>query len=233
MRRTTSCGDWAISIYDRVYRFCHGLDRAHAAVPPLLRVEVRRSRRRLRLSDGVTIRPGDRVGVLHLDNAAVAALHDHGLRPVAVGLEFRRQMLASMHRLAARARDEGGIVDVVAFSAVTIFYRPLQRLGFEVEAAGLWWPRLTGVYQGRLLATLHPDGWQRLARMPTRRAERLWLSRHQLIARYDGATSPVSAISPRAGDARLREERRGFPEAPVLSTLPAAVAGRLPASCPP
>ncbi len=186
MARATPLGDWAVSVYDHVYRVCHELDSARAAVPPLLCVEVRRCRGLRRLSDGVRVRAGDRIGVLHLNNRAVVQIHGAGRQPIAIGLEFRRGLLRSLRRLAVESEPGRPFAAVTAFTAVTIFHRQLQRLGFEVEPRGLWWPRLTGLYQCRLLAVLHPDGPGRLVRLPTRRAERLWMSRERLVARYGG-----------------------------------------------
>jgi hypothetical protein len=185
-------GDRAIAIYDGVYRRVHGLENARSAVPPLLCVQVRRCRRHLVLWDGVALRPGDLIGNLHLSNDGVAAIHGNGRSPMAVGLEFRRQVQASLRILAARAGTGGAVADVRAFAAVTIFHRPLRRLGFDIEPSGLWWPRLTSAYQRRLLAWLHPDGLTRLTRMATPRAERSWISRERLIALYGALPGPVA-----------------------------------------
>lgn len=183
--------DRAIAVYDRVYRLSHGLESARSAVPPLLCVEVRRCHRDLLLPDSVRLRPRDRVGILHLNNEGVAAIHGNGRSPMAVGLEFRRQMRASLRTLATRV-ETGAFADVRAFAAVTIFHRLLRRLGFEIEPHGLWCPHLTGAYQRRLLAWLHPDGLTRLAHMATRRAERLWISRERLLVSYGGVVRPVA-----------------------------------------
>ena len=94
---------WLVAPYDRVYRFLHNLDSAASEVGPVVRVKVRRSHRTLHLADGTIIRRGDRIGVLHLNNDRVVALHAAGLPSIAVGLEFRRQLLASLDALAAES----------------------------------------------------------------------------------------------------------------------------------
>jgi hypothetical protein len=180
----TSLWSRAISVYDRLYRVCHRLDREQAAVAPVLRVEVRRVLRGIRLSDGIRLRLGDRVGVLHLDNHAVANIHADDLSPLSIGLEFRRQFLESLATLAALAQPGGRFVVVRAFTAVTIFHQGLQRLGFELEPDRLVWAWLTTAYQRRLLALLHPGGASRLQALAARRAERLWISRQRLLALY-------------------------------------------------
>ena len=188
----------AIAVYDRAYRLWYALDRPAAAVPPALRVEIRRSYRTVRLAAGLVICRGDRIGVLHLDNARLAALHGNGRPPIAIGLEFRRLFVASLDALAERARPGQRLAEVPAFMAITIFHHGLQRLGFEPEPDGLTWPRLTAAYQRALLASRHPDGVVRLHRVASARAERLWISRDRLLARYGaGGTSGLARVADR------------------------------------
>ncbi len=174
----------AVEMYDGAYRVLHGLERPSAQVPPVLRLEVRRSVRRLALGDGTVVRLGDRVGVLHLDNRRLATVHARGSTPLAIGLEFRRELLASLRGLAHRARPGGSLADVVAFSATTILHHGLPRIGFERDPVRIAWPRITTGYQLALLATLHPNGWLRAARLNGCRSERLWISRRKLLALY-------------------------------------------------
>jgi hypothetical protein len=175
---------WAVIAYDWLYRLWHGLESPASAVGPVLRLEVRRLRRAHRLPDGTTLASGDRVGVLHLNNEHVAALHLNGSSPLAVGLEFRRRLIASLEALAALADEHGPLADVQAFEATTIFHRGLARLGFLVDADGLRWPRLVATYQRALLASVHPAGALRFQGAEYRRARRLWLTRHALLRRY-------------------------------------------------
>ena len=183
---------WAVLGYDRLYRFVRGLDTAASEVGSAARIAVRRSHRTLQLPGGTTIRSGDRIGVLHLDNAFMAALHAEGLAPIAVGLEFRRQLVSSLHELARLAGPGGRLTDVTAFSATTIFFHQgLTRLGFAPEDRAPAWPRLVAAYQRALLASLHPAGPVRLRRSSYRRARRLWISRENLLARYGVVARPA------------------------------------------
>jgi YkoP domain len=186
---------WLVAPYDRVYRFLHNLDSAASEVGPAVRVEVRRSHRTLRLADRTTIRRGDRIGVLHLNNGRVVALHAAGLPPIAVGLEFRRQLRASLHALARRACPEGGLSDVRAFEATTIlFHQGLRRLGFEPDPVGLAWPGFVTRYQRALLASLRPAGPVRLGGTTYRRAQRLWISREKLLTHYGPSPTPYGVV---------------------------------------
>lgn len=180
---------WAVVAYDRAYRFYHGLDTVEAAVGLALSVEVRRSGVTHRLGDGTVIGRGDRIGILHINNDCTVALHSDGLSPTAIGLEFRRRFLASLGALAGLAGPGGRLADVRAFAATTIFHHGLARLGFELEPAGLAWPRLVAAYQRALLSSLHPAGRGRVRRAAYQDAYRLWISRASLRRRYG---SPVS-----------------------------------------
>jgi hypothetical protein len=171
-----------VTVYDRVYRLWHGLDGSAAEVPPALRVEIHRTYRAVHLADRTLAQRGDRIGVLHLDNTRITAIHDPRLSPMAVGLEFRRLLIESLDTLAVDVRSGGRLAEVSAFMAVTIFHRGLRRLGFEAEPDGLFWPRVTAVYQRALLASLHPDGVLRLDRVVFAPAARLWISRDRLLA---------------------------------------------------
>ena len=173
-------------VWDGIYRFVHGLDRPASEVGPALRVTTRIVRRPWTLPDGTHVGAGDRLGAIHLNNERVSALHVDGLTPLAVGLEFRRQLVASLHALATLAASGQPLADVVAFEAVTIFYQGLMRLGFVAEPEGLCWPRFVAVYQRTLLASLHPAGAVRLKRRTYQEARRLWLSRSTLLQRYSG-----------------------------------------------
>jgi len=189
-RRVRPAWHWALVAYDRAYRLVHGLDRSRAQVGPALCVAVRQGRRARTLPDGTRLAPGIRVGELHLANARLAALHGDGLSPLAVGLEFRRRLLASLAELARLCAPAGPLADVRAFCAVTVFHRGLARLGFAPERDGLVWPGLVAAYQRALLATLHPGGGARLRRPTYGRARRLWITREALLARYGPGAAP-------------------------------------------
>jgi hypothetical protein len=163
-----------------MYRRWHGLDTPPSRIPPLLTISVERAWRPHRLADGTVLRWGDRYGELHLDNAAVVALRQHGLSSLQLGLQFRRELRASLTALARLAGGDERFADLVAFSAITIFHQGLGRLGFEVETDGLVTPRITGAYQQALLLSLGAH------QSPHRsvRARRLWISRRRLRVVY-------------------------------------------------
>lgn len=183
---------WVVVLYDRAYRWVHGLDRPAAQVGAAIRVEIRRTRRARTLADGARLLPGDRVGLLHLNNSRIAAIHVDSRSPLSVGLEFRRQLVVSLHTLATLAADDGPLGDVAAFSATTIFHDGLARLGFAAEPNAPAWPRMVAAYQRALLVSIHPAGALRVSRATYREARRLWLSRRALLARYNRAVNRAS-----------------------------------------
>src|SRR6266446_4453202 len=140
MTARTSRSVWcraAIPAYDWLYRVAHRLNAPVSEVGPVLRVEIRRSRWSLRLSDGTAIRRGDPVGFLHLNNDRVVALHSDGLSPISVGLEFRRRLIDSLLALAELAGTDGRLAQAdravrrrPSPQALTAAPRPTSRTGY-------------------------------------------------------------------------------------------------------
>jgi hypothetical protein len=183
---------WALACYDAVYRARHHLDTPESEIGPCLRIELRPSPWTFRFADGSVVRRGDQIGMLHLNNDVVVALHADGLTPMAIGLQFRRNIFVSLRVLAQRVLHDPRFADVHALCATTILHAHMRRrLSFEVEPGALLSPRLVALYQRTLLTWLHPAGRLRLRGCDFDTAARLWLSRATLIARYGG--EPVEA----------------------------------------
>ncbi|HEV8457032.1 MAG TPA: hypothetical protein VGR44_01935 [Methylomirabilota bacterium] len=197
-----------IELYDRLYRLWHGLDRPGSQVGPAIRLELRRRRRPLELADGTRLAPGDRIGVIHLNNEEVAALHTGASSIRTVGLRFRRLFIASLRELARRAEPGGPLADVQAFAATTIFHHGLGRLGFEPPPTENRTSVLGVFYQRALLACLHPAGSARLGAATYAQARRLWISRRRLIEGFARARSGSRMIGSRRRDGTLRGTRR-------------------------
>ncbi len=94
---------WIVERFDLGYRTLHALDAPAAQVGPALCLELRRSRRNRQLPDGTTVRRGDPIGILHLNNRRILALHHGSPGQRTVGLLFRRRVLALLEVLAALA----------------------------------------------------------------------------------------------------------------------------------
>ena len=217
---------WAIAAYDRAYRFLHGLDGPESEVGPVLRIEVRRSLQRLTLDDGTLVRRGDRIGVLHLNNARVAALRSDGLGPIAVGLTFRRHLLASLAALAEMTMPDGRFASVGTFSAATIFHAGLTRLGFERTRDRLLWAGLVAAYQRALLSSLRRGRPVRLNGPPYQQARRVWISRERLIALYGARQASKDSGGLRDARVTRRTLDRSSPRSPSITPAKSASPSR-------
>jgi hypothetical protein len=147
------------------------------------------------LSDGATVRAGDRVMELHFRREALLPLIQDG-DPRRVGLALLKLGDRDIPRLARALRDDPALRDVRALHALTLFHRGIGRWGFEVRPVDeplaerwfTWWHRL-------LMARDHPQGGahirQHQAKLVTRH---VWASREALIRRYaaDAAPGPPS-----------------------------------------
>jgi hypothetical protein len=141
--------------------------------------------RPLILADGTDIKPGDPIGVIHLNNERASALH--GSRPGArrVGLAARRAFHASLEALAEHARRSSRYRPLKAFTAATIFHRGTERMGFEVRPLSRpLLSRIVAAYERGLLALFHPLGRRRLGRPRFAEAREIWISRDDLLRRY-------------------------------------------------
>ncbi len=183
--------------YDIAYRWLHGLTDPAAAVGPALRVEVRRyGGPAVTLSDGTHIRCGDRIGVLHLNNEHVAALHGGGSESPLGGLRFRRSFVASLGELARRVVETERYAEAEAFMAETILHSGTQRAGFDIlRLRNPLRRRLVTVYERVLLGRYHPPGSRRTARPRFREARAIWISRKELLRRYAPASRVPSDTS--------------------------------------
>src|SRR5262245_57754649 len=121
-RRRTSRLRYPIAMYDRLYRWLHDLDRPEARFGPVVCLKIARSRRDVCLDDGCMVRRGEPIGVIHLNNERIAALHAATPLPGAVGFLFRSQFVASLRELAAHADQAGSLAHVRAFTATTIIH---------------------------------------------------------------------------------------------------------------
>ena len=177
--------------YDFAYRWLHGLTDPASAVGPVLRVRVTRHRGRpLILGDGTSIRRGDPIGDIHLDNERMAALHEGGRRSRWAGLAFRRAFHASLEALAEAVGNAPRYRGVTAFTATTIFHKGTDLMGFEIRPLSRRFAaRLVAAYERSLISRFHPLGRQRPGRFRFGEARQIWISREELIRRYAGERS--------------------------------------------
>jgi peptidoglycan-N-acetylglucosamine deacetylase len=177
--------------YDLAYRWMHGLTDPASLVGPILRVRVTRHRGRpLALGDGTSIRRGDPIGDIHLDNERMTALHGGDRRSRWAGLAFRRAFHASLEALAEQVENNPRYHGVKAFTATTIFHEGTDLMGFEIRPlSSRLGARLVAAYERSLITQFHPLGERRPGRFRFGEARRIWISREELLRRYAGARS--------------------------------------------
>lgn len=114
--------------YDAVYRRLR-----LRAIGPLLQVGCTRYRGPTRVfSDGTTLRPGDRVGSLHFDNARAAALHQAD-KPKLAALRFGRLLRTSLQSLAALALTDPDLRELGVYRSISWLRPHGRQFGFVVE----------------------------------------------------------------------------------------------------
>ncbi len=178
--------------YDKAYRWFHGVEDLPADDGGVVRIGVERYRgRQLTLSDGTSVRAGDPVGTIHFNNEAVAAIHKRTANPIRAGILILRAFEDSLETLAGLVKTCSPYREVKAFTATTIFYHGVERLGFEIfPPRSALFGRVVAAYERSLLARLHPLGASRARRKRFAEVRVIWISRAELYRRYAPKISP-------------------------------------------
>jgi hypothetical protein len=134
----------------------------------------------LTFQDGTVVRPGERVGEIHVDNRRAAALHE-GRKG---GFRYRREVFRALPALARdlRTRPEYQALQVVG--GRSLFWEEARLVGLEhrpLPAFTRWW---LGWWERYLLARYHPAGRQRLAQGNRTELRQVWITRRTLLERY-------------------------------------------------
>jgi MFS family permease len=172
-------------LYERFWRLFHRVHSIPGAPHDLLRVQLGRYHGQpITLPDGTTVRSGDRIGTLHLNNPAVSRVAAEGsalrLLPMLAG-----DLAALARWLASDAAPGGG--ELRAIHGVTLLARGAARLGFTLrERPRTLYTRLDGFFMTGLLALYNPAGLDRLRRGTTygREPVEMWMSRAELARHY-------------------------------------------------
>jgi len=182
----------------------------------IVRLGITRARVGAHLADGTIVRPGDRIGVIHLWNE-----HVPRIPPGGGDLGWARTMLKSVRRslllLAPYLREEPRLQSIDAFGGEFGFvYSPaamrvLTLLGFElfdplpprtlwdrtVDLAMRIWPYL--LRRAFNPESLRDQGFSDLRRRP------IWITRSTILARYgtddDGVAGRISGAASADGSA--------------------------------
>jgi hypothetical protein len=151
----------------------------------LLRVQFTRFHgRAITLADGTSIRSGDRIVELHINNKVMAEVAGQ-----ASSWQLLSMLMGDLRSLARWSRSESFPADIRAFYGYTLLSRGASRLGFTLRSRPhtlrSW---LDGFFMLGLLVLYSPRGRGRLLQGTTygREPVEVWMSRSQLDRRYSG-----------------------------------------------
>jgi hypothetical protein len=161
----------------------------------LIRLQVTRASRGFRLSDGVEVRPGDRLLILHLWNEHLPPIGEAGA-DVAWAVRMIRGFIPSLRAAAGWLAAQPQLSDVRAFGGATALVVPgeqsatarlFERLGFDLfpyrsplgrfsefwENLYTWW--LMWAFNAGTLHSHH---------LLTLRRGEIWMSTHKFLEMY-------------------------------------------------
>ncbi len=147
---------------------------------------IRHRGRRVVLSDGTVVTPGDPVAELHIDNRRAAALHKEETLQGGQGggLRFRREVFRLLPVLARDLATRPEYREINAVCGASLFWEGAPRAGFEHRPFPVftrwwltWWERF-------LMTRYHPAGRRRLAVGQRTELRQIWMSRRTLLERY-------------------------------------------------
>lgn len=204
------------ALLDPAFAVIERIDRRRRAIRPLrpdgvLGVELRRHRGRpIALRDGTTVRPGDRIVDLHLDNRRVTLAWAAGWRAAfATAAADLRACAAWLSTLPPDTRP-------VAIRADGLLIAAAVRMGFEASPPrGGFMGALESWYLRGLLVRWSPAGRGRLDRghEPLRTRE-AWLSTRALLDRFGAPAQGSETTSTNGPSTRPTPTRRSGPNGP-------------------
>ncbi len=199
---------WLIGTIDAMLRRMSGVEEFEKTRDGLLRIEIEHARRDLTLSDGSRIRAGEPVILLHLWNEQLLPFPAKGA-DFAWAVRMRRQILATLHRLALHMREHRRLDGVRAIRmqpalasgrSARALDRALAHAGFEpvIGAAAPRSPFFRFLDNVWLLLLTWAHNPRALRGRPFNRARReYWISRERFLAMH-GSDRGVAASGARA-----------------------------------
>lgn len=131
-------------------------------------------------ADGTELRPGDALGILHFNNARIAALD--AATPNAIGLGFARLLFESLRTLADLCRGDERFRDIKVFQGIG-WLRHGEQVGFinePVPEGGR--KRFLQLHVGLLVWAFAPRKGTAIAASPEPTVN--WLTRDALLKRF-------------------------------------------------
>lgn len=162
----------------------------------------------IELTDGETLRPGDRVAEIHMNNALLYEFGRKSRSTLQLALHLVRSMEKSMPALAAALAARKDALAIKAVLGTTMVNRGVEQFGFTVsDLPKGWFAFMANVYLKVLLSVIHPQGKKRLGeRAEALVPRRIAISMGEVIRRYGAVVEEAKASvsdSSSAADTRL------------------------------
>lgn len=175
----------------------------------LFRLAVRCYRgKAMQLPDGTFIKPGDKVGELHLNNDLLHSLSSDNGSIESLAVRMLRETKRSLPLLASVVHQDPAYQGIKALIGITLIHRGTTRLGFSVYDLSPWIESVVAWYQRWLLFLLHPGGLSHLRRQWHKLVpKKVVISKDDLINRYlpEAANWPDNSnINPARGSINAR-----------------------------
>ncbi|QSZ28133.1 hypothetical protein ACETAC_04595 [Aceticella autotrophica] len=129
-----------------------------------LRIAVKKYRGKdMTLNDGTLLKHGERYIELHLNNKFFSKISSHNSSSVYLGITAVKELKKSLHLLKKIINENPEFFDINVFMAYSLFYRGIDKLGFEIREIRSPLVRyIFSIYEKLLLLIFHPDGIKRL-----------------------------------------------------------------------
>jgi hypothetical protein len=171
---------WCFRCFDNIWRRWHRVRRIDSLLS--LSLEPWKADDKC-LPNGVVIRRGDLLGILHFNHGAFINRGERDGTGIRRALDFRSKLFASLRQLAARVQSEPEFSAIVAFHGITWFRAHGEKVGFVIEPLpDHWRTRLRALHFRLLLRAFFPA----LARREGKRLHPhgFWMTRQELITNF-------------------------------------------------
>lgn len=147
------------------------------------------------LADGETLRAGDRIVELHMNNELLHEFGRNARSPLQLAIQLIRAMEKTMPALAASVAARKDASTIKAVVGTSMVNRGVEQFGFTVaDLPPGFFAWATKKYLKLLLSVIHPQGRNRLGeRAEMLVPKRIAVSTRELLRRYGKAAEEVAA----------------------------------------
>jgi peptidoglycan/xylan/chitin deacetylase (PgdA/CDA1 family) len=152
------------------------------------------------LTEGESLRAGDRVVELHMNNKLLYEFGRKSRSPVQLAIQLIRAMEKTMPYLANIILERKDAASIKAVLGTTMVNRGVEQFGFTVaDMPRGWFTLLARLYLKFLLSIIHPQGKERLGqRTEMLVPKRIAISMKEVTRRYGTAMNTADATAKHA-----------------------------------